>query len=231
MSVGAPWEIVRTRVDSDKGRPLDLYTKSGTTGMYSSLLVLVPDYDVVISILSAGADAPLLVNLGADAAAQTMLPVLDRLAREQTRQNLGGTYKPARAQSNTSITVSLDDKTPGLLVTEWISNGTDLIATLGMLAQSQGETLGSLSLYPTNLASRKGVEGNGTRHAFRAIIETEPTKSDAPRLSDPYAIAWLLADAFQYGGIGVDDFVFTLDGEGKGTKLEPRMMREVYEKE
>ena len=42
-SVGAPWEIFRMKIPRGV---VDLYTKGGDIGVYSSLLVLVPDYDV-----------------------------------------------------------------------------------------------------------------------------------------------------------------------------------------
>ena len=52
ISVGAPWEIHRVVVPSTK-RVVDLYTKSGGIGAYTSKLILIPDFDVGFSILAA----------------------------------------------------------------------------------------------------------------------------------------------------------------------------------
>ena len=59
-SMGRPWEILRRNVPVSAGstatRVVDLYTKQGggTSSGYTSILTVVPDYGVGISILTGG---------------------------------------------------------------------------------------------------------------------------------------------------------------------------------
>jgi hypothetical protein len=39
-------------------------------------------------------------------------------------------------------------------------------------------------------------------------------------------MSWGGVDALKYGGIGIDDFEFELDGSGKATGIRPRIWRE-----
>jgi hypothetical protein len=54
MSVGSPWEIVRGANLTSDGRSIDFYTKTGNQYDYAAVLILIPDYDLVIAINSAG---------------------------------------------------------------------------------------------------------------------------------------------------------------------------------
>ncbi|KAL3954280.1 hypothetical protein ACCO45_012236 [Purpureocillium lilacinum] len=76
-SVGAPWEIARTRSRVTSGYAVDLYTKSGSDGQYNALLVLVPEFQVVVSLLAAGPDSGPVVTAAAETVLQALLPALD----------------------------------------------------------------------------------------------------------------------------------------------------------
>lgn len=54
LNIGAPWEIVRLSDRTPDGRAVDLYLKGGGLGQYQTLLALIPDYDVVMTFMSAG---------------------------------------------------------------------------------------------------------------------------------------------------------------------------------
>ena len=82
VSVGALWEIWRTRGNITTGNTIDSYTKDGSLGLYNSLLILIPDYQVAVSILTAGPEGN-IINTIAETAVQTIIPVLHQSAREE----------------------------------------------------------------------------------------------------------------------------------------------------
>lgn len=233
LSVGAPWEIMRTRSEISSGRAIDMYTKSGTMGLYTSILILIPDFNIAVPILAAGSDAAIAVTVATETVIQSFLPVLEQVARIQTERKLAGTYAPSNSTSNSTLVLDVDDKTPGLLIKQWTSNGADVLSAVGLFAQRQGRQLRAVTLYPMNLEDQDGKGGKTTRHAFRALIETAVAGGDGddvPRVEDPNAVQWELLDAFQYGGIGLEEFVFEIDEEGAAVAVEPRVMRERYVK-
>jgi hypothetical protein len=169
IAVGAPWEIARgtTNVTSDasSGRVIDFYTKTGNLGDYTAILVLVPDYDLVIGMNLAGPDSSIGAIQGIfSALVQALVPVVDRIGKSQASQQFSGTYttstgtggaKPNSTTSTSShLTLSVDDKFGGLLVSNFTANGVDVAAGFSALngydaADSEGRT--TIRLYPTNL--------------------------------------------------------------------------------
>ncbi len=227
FSVGAPWEISRALSDGNSGRVIDLYTKSGSTGQYQSLLVLVPDFQVVLSLCAAGPDSDVVITDAAETALQTFLPVLEHVARTQACERFCGTYE--NTTSNSSLVLDVDDG-PGLVVRSWISLGVDLVATAQVYANAtNGGVISSIRLYPTDLHSDTR---SNRLESYRALIETVNPSVDPTvrRIIDPNANQWDVVDNLVYGEIAVDDIVFHLDDSGTATAVEPRVLRQVFEK-
>ena len=88
---GAPWEIFRTTaVLRHRPRPLTFVTKAGGLPGYTSIIILVPQHDVGITILVAGNGDALsairrLVTL-------PLARAIDDLAAEQVDHRYSGTY-------------------------------------------------------------------------------------------------------------------------------------------
>lgn len=57
MHVGAPWEIFRLAHLTPDGRPIDVYTKSGSMPGWASYVFLVPEYNIGGTIMVAAVDA------------------------------------------------------------------------------------------------------------------------------------------------------------------------------
>jgi hypothetical protein len=219
LSVGAPWEIWRTKSNISTGHAIDLYTKGGSIGLYNSLLVLVPDYQVAVAILGAGTEESVLGTV-AEMVVQTFIPVLHQVAQEESRRNLAGVYI-SDGSVNSSSQLSADGM--GLLVEKWISNGSDLLAVAERYSQiTNGGDLKSVRLYPTGLVEQ--IDG-GTRVGYRALFETGRSIREAVRVFGQDLNAWGMVDQNTYGRIGVDDFVFELDAEGNAISVEPRVLR------
>jgi hypothetical protein len=219
MQVGAPWEIYRaTNVTSD-GRLIELYTKMGNIFGYNSLLVLIPDYDLVIDMMAAGPESSGAALLAITTEVlQNLLPTLEQAGKDETSRALAGTY--VDTTTNSSITLSLDDENPGVAVTNWIVRGVwvmDASPDLDAAIASEDDvgaktnTMLRYRLYPSGLetdmqSAWRGVKTDGTPEQ---IAEQESV------FAWPMGSCWTWAqiDRDQYGLKSTDHFVFTF-GEG-----------------
>jgi hypothetical protein len=198
---------------------VDIYTVLSNEGsdqsLYSSYLGLVPDFGVGFAILSADNETPADLNAHADLIGDVVLGALMKTAIEQAAENFDGEYKAS--EINSSITVEYDSL-PGLYIQEFVSNGTDFRATLAGILGAKPADL-SIRLYPSQLV--EGVE-SGSRMAFRAVFQ------DMAELADngtSTCVSWLDVDRFQYGGRGLDEFIFDLDRSGRAVGVEIPALR------
>ncbi|KAK2792956.1 hypothetical protein FQN51_001534 [Onygenales sp. PD_10] len=220
-SVGSPWEIHRYQHPS--GRVTDMYTKLGDSGFYGGTIVLIPDYDVGFSVLGTSlsklrSSATFLV---ADMVAETMLPALEAQAIAEAKRNLVGTYATTVDGLDSSVTFALNetDGVPdGLLVTEWISRGVDL------LPKVKSELfVDDLRVVPTI------TEAGGEKVAFRYTPITKSTpKTKALGIFTKQFVedsGWITLDAEMFGGLSFLHFVFDVDQEGKASALSLPSLR------
>jgi hypothetical protein len=218
LSVGAPWEIWRTQSNISTGHTVDLYTKGGSIGLYNSLIVLIPDYQVSIAILSAGPEGSGVNNI-AEMVIQTLLPVLHQSAREGTTKSLVGEYI-ADAKFNSSTMLDSDDL--GLVVKRWISNGSDLLDLVQTYSQiTGGGHVRSVRLYPTDLVDHIDDK---TRVGYRILFDVGGSERPVKRVFDQSLNAWGQVDQITYGKTGVDDVVVEFDGDGHAVSIEPRVL-------
>lgn len=207
-SVGAPWEIYTIPTS----RAVDVYTKSGDLGSYSSMTALSPDHGVGFTILAAGNDTSTVVETLTEAMMQILVPALDAAAKEEAVSRFTGTY--ADKKSNSSITVTTDDG-PGLRVDDWVNDSVDMVATIQALADYTSTP--SVRLYPT------GLESSG-KISFIALIQQLQRTSSSSQVP---CTTWFQVDSQVYGNVGVDEFLFELDGQGEAVALSPRALRTV----
>ncbi|KAH8649162.1 beta-lactamase/transpeptidase-like protein [Xylariales sp. PMI_506] len=235
FAVGAPWEI--RRAPGDYPTASWLYTKSGDIGLYSVQMALMPDLGLGFSVLGAGVASDDQVRIVADIIADAFVPALWAQAADEVASNYGGTYYDA--DHNTTIVVAVDESSgnssssssssaaPGLLATEFTLGGQDVLALLGA---SVGSAI-TMRLYPMGLQAPAPAT---TTTAAAAVVESWhgifTTAGDEAGDSDPGAfsqrcISWWLVDQFMYGGVGLDEFLFTLDGPGgTAVSLENRVV-------
>ena len=202
------------------GRTVDLYTKGGSIGLYETNLILIPDYRVAISIMTAGPNSS-VVNVLDEMVLQTIIPALETDAKEEARRNMVGQYV-SNATINSSLVLKVDDG-PGLVIENWISNGSDLLKTADMYAAATngGEIL-AIRLYPTDVVDKHTT---GSRVEYRAVFESAPPAKTVPRVIDQSLTEWQRIDQTMYGNVGVDDFVFDFDVRGVATAVEPRVLK------
>lgn len=210
-AVGAPWEIL----SFNNFRVIDVYTKAGDLGVYSSMLALSPAHGVGFTILAAGNDSHSVIASLSDLIASTIFPALDESAKKEAHDRFAGTYSLTHG-INSSITISAGDG-PGLEITRWISNSTDMFRSLAALSGVADSSLLNIRLYPTGLESPKQI-------SFRAIVH----QLSGPEANGPFTGActtWQLVDSQVYGNIGIDEFVFGLNQKGDAISVSPRALR------
>lgn len=211
--LGAPWEIRRLEIGASK-RVVDVYTKSGDLPGYSSLLLLLPDWDLGITLVAAGPTGTPDIAVLSGLIAEHFLPAVEDSARNEANENLAGPY----AAVNSTIVLTTDPLLPGLGVEKWIHNNTDILA-LPKKASIFGP---QVRLYPTGL---KKVDGETTILGFRAVF-TDPKQAPVGGLLSVECFSWAQLDARGWGLIGSDEFLIRVGMDGKAISVTPRIMRE-----
>ncbi|RYN18713.1 hypothetical protein AA0112_g11454 [Alternaria arborescens] len=120
---GMPWEIFTTdRVLPDSNRTVRVVSKSGGLPGYTSIIMTVPEYDLGITILIAG-PGKIFAKIQS-IVLTTMIQVAEKIAIRQLSIRYAGTYSAADPELNSTVILTADHR--GLVVTTWISNGTDV---------------------------------------------------------------------------------------------------------
>ncbi|KAI1188034.1 beta-lactamase/transpeptidase-like protein [Nemania serpens] len=219
LMLGGPWEILRSDSVTRDERLIEYYTKSGNLGSYNNMLCLIPDYGLVVTILSAGDESSAdIVDFALTDVVRGVLPAIEDAGKTQAEASFAGTY--GDASSNSSLTLALDDG-PGFAVAEWMVRGVDIIRNYGAfsaLSSAPADVPVRVRLYPTNL-------GSGSEVAWRASFDVgtveQLAESDAGRFWPKGSChTWASMDRLVYGFKSIDEFIFTLGkGEEKAESL------------
>ena len=214
---GMPWEIYRTTDllrDSDRG--MTIITKIGNLYGYYSQVIMLPEYDVAVTILVAG-DAKArswLENKILPATANTV----ENIARDQARTRYGGLYR----SSNINSSVSLDlCGSSGLVINQWISNGTNFLREFISLHSTDDEFIeGSVQLVPAGIQRSNGAEV----WSATFVPNSRQPKSviDVCLIND--------VDLFMYGDRSLHEFLFFSDENGHIGEVEMPALRIALQK-
>jgi hypothetical protein len=224
--LGMPWEIFRTtEILNQTNRPVTFVTKGGgLTGSYS-YSVLLPDYDLAITMLVSGElDA---LNAVLDAVTIPLVRGAEDAAQKSLRQTYAGTYQAQHLNSSIAISQSA---AKSLHVTHWISNGTDVLPPLTEFVAGQagqGNTV-YYQLVPTQISRRRGGRV-GEVWRFYNVLDTT-AGSEASELWSDYCVANF--DPIQYAGKPLNEVVFWKDGrDGEVMEVELTAFKAVLERE
>jgi CubicO group peptidase (beta-lactamase class C family) len=222
-SIGKPWEIYRY-VHPGSGIVTDIYTKLGDAANYGGILVLFPDFDAGFSVLEASSLetrsplALLLIDLIIDA----VLPSLMDQAAHEAQRNFAGTYHSSIDGLDSSLTLAVAPPThpsPGLVISSWTSNGTDLMPHLPAILGGKNPRL--VPTIPT-----AGATG---QVAFRPYTPTVLKQVGSPQrlVSRLYDVNDLyLLDNMNYGGKSTSLFVFDIESAvGRASAVSPAAYR------
>ncbi|TVY91986.1 Beta-lactamase-like protein, partial [Lachnellula willkommii] len=173
---------------------------------------------------------PAAPPVGVSVAEDTLNPTNKTLSNSTAALNASKSAVPydSSAPLNSSMTLVMDEK-PGIGVSRWISNGTDMRLTVAQLMTNYSDPYWidlSIRLYPTDLI----VSADGTRtQSFKAIFEDLAS----PLVELTYSTAcatWIGPTAYVYGSLALDQFFFTTFTNGTVT-IDPRALRVTLEKE
>jgi hypothetical protein len=120
---GLPWEIYHTdRMLQDSRRTVRFITKGGGLPGYSSVIILAPEYDLGFTILVAGSKDMLskLRNI-----VTSFVRTAEDHAIQQLKQRYEGTYVSPDSKLNSSVRLAANER--GLVITEFVSNSSDIL--------------------------------------------------------------------------------------------------------
>lgn len=221
--VSSPWGVRRIPL-SDGSRVVDAYSKAGSINVYMSLLVLLPDYDVGITALLAGG-WPGNSNWDiADTIGSVLLPALEEAAREQADATYAGTYTPSGSSLNSTLVLSTDPSRPGLGIDKWVSNGTDMIPIAVRYTLNYNVTAPMIRIYPTGLETKPGDDGT-KKVAFKAVVENLDAPDHSGDMFSTNCGSWVSQTTAVYADMPLDQFVFTVGGDGIAVGVEPLALR------
>ncbi|KAF7116146.1 hypothetical protein CNMCM5793_004166 [Aspergillus hiratsukae] len=153
---GMPWEIYRTDKillpdDKRRGRTVTFFTKGGGHPGYITLILLVPEYDLGITILTAGDETFLEVLL--EMVTVPLIRAADELAARQVKETYVGRYaSPSNKEKMVDSTLTLTyTSTHGLEISEWILNSTDVLSIISKHFPSSKDTKFHAQLIPSGL--------------------------------------------------------------------------------
>ncbi|KAF3766158.1 beta-lactamase/transpeptidase-like protein, partial [Cryphonectria parasitica EP155] len=209
-SMGAPWEILRSTNLTADDRLIELYTKGGDIGDYHSKLCLIPDYDLVVTILTAGSEADFQLSFSILSQLLTiLLPAIEQAGKDEVAAT-GMTSTFTDASSGSSITLSVDDG-PGLNISNWIVRGHDVGDLYASSAIAGSGAPVRPRLYPTGLHTE--VNDTQAIWAWRVVFDAGTAESAAENDAQfawpgQSCQTWANMDRFPYGFDSIDDFVF-----------------------
>jgi hypothetical protein len=148
-----------------------------------------------------------------------LLPGLEATARSQAEENLAGTYTSSPSDVNTTITFATEPSLPGLKVTSFISNSSDVLNST-LLAATHEYSNPDVRLYPTELVRNTG---NGTKiRKYNAVVNNPDVVFPNGQMEAMNCMTWALVGAGVYGAIALDEVWIETDASGKGVGVEMR---------
>ncbi|KAH7024479.1 beta-lactamase/transpeptidase-like protein [Microdochium trichocladiopsis] len=254
-AVGKPWEITRMEVPIDMHaaadanaatRLVDLYTKNGGIGAYQSYLILSPEHNLGITILTASnltraSDRYALTTATLREMAKSVwVSAAESAARQAAGSNFGGVFSAGADDDDDDtaavgrVELALVPGRQGLAVKAFSYNGTDMVALLGRIAGIAGADLHYMGLTGGGEVSFRAVWSRQAttkeRRQEKEEASENPDESDhvledffagvpRPVLGRDCDSTWGGVDVLNYGNFGLDHFIFTTDGGGRATKL------------
>ena len=187
-------------------------------GVYHTFFGLSPYHDIGFTLLTAETLSNSAVrNELPFSLIETVLPVLDEVAKDQTETNFAGRYSDKA--TNSSLTLTTGGSQTGLKITGWISNGVDLYAFLAPQVPNL-----VWRLLPNQLDYSDKQVGFTSYYASAA-----PPNATANTLEE--CAGWFDVDELTYGNIPLGQIVFDVDGSGKATTAHARALRAIYKRE
>jgi len=209
---GLPWEIFQTdRVLTNSRRTVRFVTKSGGLPGYSSLIVLVPQYDLAFTLLLAG--PPDFFHSLMETTTVNMVRAAEELTVSELVDRYAGRFVAADPNLNSSIVLVADHR--GLVVEQFISNSTDVLQSSLMQYLGRPRDLSwYMQLVPTQLYRDQSAQ-KGELWRMQVTAERPHGERD---VWDDYCFT--NTESMLYGGIPLNEVVFWKGSSGLVYDLE-----------
>ncbi|KAH8196919.1 hypothetical protein TruAng_008905 [Truncatella angustata] len=173
QSVGSPWEILRSDTLTSDKRVVDVYTKSGALRLYNALVGIIPDYDIIFSVMAGGPEVylnPFSLSQLASTVITNLVPAIEEAGRVEASISAAGIYIDKTTKS--TLELELGDG-PGLRVKRLNMRGYNALSNISSYSlQAAAMELSSgidilkvpviVRLYPTDITNEHGNTGNST---------------------------------------------------------------------
>ena len=190
---------------SDSKRIQTIVTKAGDLRGYTSQLVIIPEYNLSIIVFVAG-DGNALIHLREEIL-KSLIPTVEEITRNQTSDRISGSYTSSDPTINSSTTFEVNGS-QGLVITSWISNGTDFLAQFVDMSNPKHKP-GKVQLTPSIIS-----RGNNSE-----VWRAEFVLDDLPFEGIVNGNLIVDIDNFSYASRSLEEFVFELDGSGRAMKV------------
>ncbi|KAK4186759.1 beta-lactamase-like protein [Podospora australis] len=226
QAMGAPWEIQLADRIAPNGRLIPVYAKAGDLGSYHAMFALVPDYDLVISVMTGG---PQITQFGIQTrltsqVLRAIVPALDAVTKKEAEAKFVGLYTDDK--SNSTIKLTIDDG-PGLVIANWTIKGVDVIDNFNRYTSTYNpqsprtnyRLTGTPRLYPSNLEA-------GNKKAWRMYFDQVDDAQgklydEEVVFDDGRCVNWGSMDRFTHDYLSLEEFYFTTGGDGRVQSLRP----------
>ncbi|KAI0173261.1 beta-lactamase/transpeptidase-like protein [Hypoxylon sp. FL1284] len=221
--VGMPWGARRIQIE-DTYRWTTAFNKAGSIGDYSALMAILPDFDIGISILSAG-DIPGNLDFSlTDIIGDQIVPAIEKAARAEAGAVYSGHYAAANEGVNSSMTITTDEL-PGLSISQWFSNGTDFAWAATVLQVGYLPVTPRVRLYPSGLEGPPAAGASGKRVGFKVMFEDADGVRRDDKMFSTECGSWVTVESVIYGSVSVDELVFNLDADGNVVSVTSPSLR------
>jgi hypothetical protein len=236
VSVGAPWEIMTYPPTSRF--PVRIYSKAGDVGLYSTMMGLMPDYNVGFTVLAAGTAHARTSRVLSDLLVSSFVLAIKQVAASQANETYAGIYSSSDGSNSTmsfSVTPNEGDVGSNLRLDSLVYNGTDLVSFVSLaLGIDETTTELTIDMYPTGLTQRQR-NGREVIESWRASFNVQPVASNRTLEAGvsqlgPFSTAcgaWESVDGLVYGGVAIDEVLFRRD-EGDVTGVEVRFLQQGF---
>lgn len=230
--MGLPWEIFRAdELTPDHPHVVDIYAKGGGAYGYRAQIAALDEYGLGLVLLTAG-DGTALTYLY-DAILGTVVPAVDKAAREQA-EKYTGTF--SADSDGVPVVAELEQDEDSVLITSLTRNGSDIIAGIQEifnqgLGSIVGFTVSTPRLFPTDIEEQTTQDGKEVvREDWRMMWGDaqfgESGELPGQGVTRGDCLMWTVADWSHYGKEPLDRFVFVRDVEtGEVLGLEAPFLR------
>ena len=211
---GMPWEIYRSSSILPKSkRPVTFVTKAGGLPGYFSNIIVIPEYDLAVTILVASPDPTPLGEIREEVTV-ALVRAAETIAQKDLRKRYTGTY--SSKDINSTVTLA-HDPAAGLHVTKWISNSTDMLELTAIMARKAGlPSWVRIQMVPTQLYKDEKRQRGEIWRAL--VLPTRSSEDSKAGYWDEFCITAI--DGARYGGLPLNEAVAWASEDPDDSKMQ-----------